>query len=394
MPPVYIISTVGQSVFVNAGNPIKAQASEFGRQTLPDHAAILRGMHGPPGDSLYQAMLAHLEGLQSAEALRAASAELNSLDRLLAEQLPNNNDVLCFLASDTPDGALAARVLADFCQDYFRRSTQAQLIPGLQVNDAARFRREGLPALIDALYDRLEQAPAETYRRVLNPTGGFKGVVPYLTVVGMLEAQVEVSYIYERSPELITLAGLPIALDYERLGAHYSTLAVLNEAGQLNETDLRSELAWPDRPLAEHPAWPLFEAEAIDGGWHYALGGLGLIAFRYLRQARKHQPVWLSMQAEEAYQRLSPSEQRVFGMIFNLLADPDWREQRRDSKHGIKGEAIIYKRRASKERLLYFWDEAQGCVLIAELLSHGDGSYESAPDPKRKDYDYAREWKL
>ncbi len=398
--PVCVISTVGQSVFFNASEHIKRRATEFSKETGSDPKDILTKQGDFPGKDLYEDTLAILQTCRSPEALRIASAELNSLDHILAGREPHKSDQLHFLASETPDGALAARVMADFCAVHFERrdeKTKAHLIEGLQVQDGERFRRYGLRNLIKTLYSILngskgvkgeEGAPAGTYTRILNPTGGFKGVVPYLTIIGMIEPEIEVSYIYERSPELITLAGLPVNLDYGKLEGAYKALAACQREKQLSYDELAALLDVPDQPIGSHPAWPLFDRVDVDGEPYYELNGLGEIVYQHLAEERKRAPVYLSKQAAQRYDSYDKTQQKKFAAMFDRMGDTEWRESVR---HATKGDAIVLKQGNTDARPLII-EMGDGSVLVAELTLHSDGSYDKIGNLRRKDYDKFRKW--
>ena len=198
---ICVISTVGTSVFGRFGDALRNEAAAFRRRTDVDLERIRRSTQFD-GQELYTRTLnlLHAEAQSDQPEVRIgdASAELNGLVHIL-DGKGNRSDQLHFLASDTPDGVLAARVVADFAREFFSIETsKVHVISGLQVDDGRRFQQDGVRNLIGVIYDILKGAPAGTYRRVLNPTGGFKGVVPYLTLIGMIESDTEISYIYAR----------------------------------------------------------------------------------------------------------------------------------------------------------------------------------------------------
>jgi len=109
---------------------------------------------------------------------------------------------------------------------------------------------DGIRVLIATIYRILKNAPAGTFTRVINPTGGFKGVVPYLTLIGMIEPDIEMSYIYERSAELITLGRIPLQFDFDVLESAYPALKKCDE-DFVAESELKELLALdPARPLS------------------------------------------------------------------------------------------------------------------------------------------------
>lgn len=146
-----------------------------------------------------------LEPLRLPDDLDETSAEIKSLIRMNVSR----DDKIVLIATDTLDGQLCAEIVRDFLVE--RDLCPAGLISieniaGLQATDGQKFRKEGLRNLFDFLL-RFEYKDA-----VFNPTGGFKSVVPYVTLAGMLFNK-PVCYIHEDSDDLITLAGLPLTLD-------------------------------------------------------------------------------------------------------------------------------------------------------------------------------------
>lgn len=137
--------------------------------------------------------------------LPRASAELNSLHKMGLQP----TDRVILIATETIDGRLCAelvrKVLIDkgWCHDV-----TVQVITGLQAQDGRRFQQVGLKELISFI------AKYEHENVVFNPTGGFKSVVPYITLAGMLFNK-PVKYIHEFSDDVITLANIPIRYDEE-----------------------------------------------------------------------------------------------------------------------------------------------------------------------------------
>jgi len=123
--PYCIIATVGQSVLTN-DSTIREALNQF-RKEEHDLKAIRDGKHDFPGKRLYDVVMASLQAKSGDEEwLRRASAELNHLVPVLAQQPPDRNDIIHLLASQTPDGVLAARVLKDFCEALLRLRSIAQ----------------------------------------------------------------------------------------------------------------------------------------------------------------------------------------------------------------------------------------------------------------------------
>ncbi|MFQ3659913.1 MAG: hypothetical protein SNJ54_13265 [Anaerolineae bacterium] len=387
--PICVISTVGASVFTQASEDIKSEWRKFDEQKEIDLQNIARGQHEFPGKEMYQRVRNHLEAIRNspnAEAgLMRASAELKSLIYILKDRQPNSNDILYFFATDTPAGTLAARIISDFAKDYFSIQTEVVRVEGLQVTDDSSFNTRGIRNLISRVFDRLDKAPAGTYRRVLNPTGGYKGVVPYLTLIGMVENDIETSYIYENSSALITLRRVPMVLDYGALGsAHDALLAAEREF--ITEETLAELLDAQPSDLPSHPALPLFDVDDDK----YSINGLGVIVLKKLGGKADYE-VYLSEQAKKVYDKLGASDKKTkYEVYLKGAAQQAWFETH---IHPFKNSAgaTALKMGHTDERVWAFREGDR--VLIAELTKHTpSGDYEIVPR-KREDYDFAHLWK-
>lgn len=389
--PYCIIATVGQTVILNSDPGARDFVREFGRQRDVDLRAIARDKLNFPGQQWYNIATASLRSKVNDLALfRRASAELNHLVPTLQNQPPNRNDRLYFLASETPDGVLAARILADFCGEYFKRETFIEVIEGLQVDNGDRFRRQGLNSLISTVFRILRDAPPETYKRIINPTGGFKGVVPYLTLIGMLQ-NVELSYIYESSSEMIRLAPVPLRLDFEQMEAAYEALVKCSDPNTpLTEAELRKALGSEDQPVANHPLWSLFDFIDIDesGETYYEPSGLGRIVIEHFRDKRKSK-LYLSRQAVDTLRDLDGTQREIWRKHLNHMRDPEWRSLQ---EHATLGDKVKIAKPAGDERIFYF-EEDDGSILVAEIARHSDGSYNRfSKGLHRKDYGRMMLW--
>lgn len=390
---VCVISTVGTSVFFRFGEAIRSDAATFGERTDVDMDTIRRGTHFE-GRELYNRTLNHLraeaQSDQATARIGEASAELNSLVHILGGA-GTRSDQLHFLASETPDGVLAARIIADFCHEFFQiESSTVHSIPGLQVSDGRRFQQDGVRNLIGVIYDILNRAPAGTYRRVLNPTGGFKGVVPYLTLIGMIESDAEISYIYERSPELIRLGRVPLDFNYKVVKEAYAALKAA-EAELVSESEFRQLLNLDEGvPLSGHPAWAFFDQLVQDGDTWFLLNGLGVIALRNVGEIDR-MPVYLSFEAAKRFDSApdGSEDRRAFVKILDNIHDAGMRE----SNHHIyanKANATVYKLNRQAQRA--FYDDNGKRILILEFAKHiNETEYDVVP-AALKNYSEYRRW--
>lgn len=391
--PICVISTTGTSVFSNAHADLQREWKIFRQRTDVDLSAISKRDRFE-GIELHQRTLEHLraeaKAANASDVIRKASAELNSLTRILGDQR-TRSDQLHFLATATPDGVLAGRVIADFSREYFQIDTvNIHLIEGLQVTDGNVFQRDGVRNLIATIYDILHFAPEGTFTRVINPTGGFKGVVPYLTLIGMIESGVQLSYIYEQSPVLITLGRVPLQFNFEVLQVAYPALKACSE-DFVDERQLKELLNLPsDKPLSDHPAWSLFDQTTQEGSVYFSVNGLGQIVLEHFK-ALDRIAIYLSRQAANRFDSLDATQQRRFQGYFERLRDAAWIDSHRHDEYANPGNAIPIKPGNVDERL-FIYQQDDGSILVAELAFHRpDGSYDREPK-RRNDYDSHRLW--
>jgi putative CRISPR-associated protein (TIGR02619 family) len=379
-----IISTVGTTVFGGFGSPLNNAVKQFEQSQPKDTQKIIDGKSFP-GQEIYQQALADLKA-KSGSFLRKACAEINAIEGFHNKYGVALGNQYHFLASHTATGMLAARVLRDFCLERYQASyADVRLVQGLQVQDAHKFRLEGLPFLIQVIYEVLTNAQEKRLTTVLNPTGGFKAAIPYITLVGMIR-RVEVGLIHETSEALITLAGLPIALDLEAI-AQISPVLEQCDAEQetgIHRTTLAQGLGLSRNEMVEsHPLWSLFGQYGSD---HYILSGLGSIALAELRVRAKHQRVWLSKQATERFDELDRNLQDQLSRIFEQMRDSDWIKI---NLHATGKDHLKILKPSGAERPLFYWAD-DGSVVIADIGLKNDGSYDRISDEldtlKRVDY--------
>lgn len=113
-------------------------------------------------------------------------------------------------------------------------------IPGLQVSDAERLRREGLPGFVKAVVSRIEEN-RYTYEMVLCPVGGYKGIVPFLTALGMA-FHLPVLYTFEFIDSLIRLPPLPFSLDRDLYARARGALVELGKKSEMREDEFLARI--------------------------------------------------------------------------------------------------------------------------------------------------------
>ena len=136
------------------------------------------------------------------------SAEIHSLARMGLEA----KDRVLLLSSDTPEGLACAKAVEGYLVRY-QEGLQVitETVAGLQVDDAEKFRRVGVVEFtkrcLREIGDYQSSFSGKDSNVVLNPTGGFKALVPYTVLIGMLK-NVPCRYIFEHIRQEVTLSAI------------------------------------------------------------------------------------------------------------------------------------------------------------------------------------------
>jgi|GEM_PF-1986335 len=171
--------------------------------------------------------------------LNNTSAEIKSLIKMDLDR----DDQIILVSSDTIDGRLCAECVRDFliendlcCKDLI----QIKEINGLQATDGARFQREGLKNLFDYLLT------LEHQDIIFNPTGGYKSIVPYVTLMGMLFNK-PVKYIHENSEDVLTLTGIPLIFNEDLIIRIENKLRKIEDETAISARDWQDGIDYHDR---------------------------------------------------------------------------------------------------------------------------------------------------
>jgi putative CRISPR-associated protein (TIGR02619 family) len=142
---------------------------------------------------------------------RDLSAEIHSLARMGV----NDKDTVVLFSSETADGQACAGAVKRYLEQARPGIVcRVEVVAGLQVTDAQAFRTQGVLNFTKAVLDTIDANGAG--QCVLNPTGGFKSLVPYTVLIGMLRG-VPAKYIFEQSSALIPLPMMPVEFARSRL---------------------------------------------------------------------------------------------------------------------------------------------------------------------------------
>jgi len=180
---------------------------------------------------------------------RDASAEISSL--LAIQEKLNDSLEVRLIATETILSRLAAEVIQDKLNGYKtedgktitvefepeKTGDKCDVIQGLDVENPKNFRENGLPKLIE----RLKALGISKDKIILNITGGYKGVIPFLTILGQIYENVEIMYLYEESKDIIEIPKLPVSFDIEFCDKYFLFLQSAYRDNP-NDTDINKEL--------------------------------------------------------------------------------------------------------------------------------------------------------
>jgi len=176
---------------------------------------------------------------------RDLSAEIHSLARMDV----NEKDSVVLFSSETPDGQACAGAV----KRYLERARpgivcRIEVIAGLQVIDAQAFRTAGVLNFTKAILREIDVNGAS--QCVLNPTGGFKSLVPYTVLIGMLKG-VPAKYIFEQSSAVIPLPAMPVEFARSRLEPIRPLLERIQNESAIPRADLDAALPFEERAALE-----------------------------------------------------------------------------------------------------------------------------------------------
>lgn len=261
--------------------------------------------------------------LTSASGRVGASAELNILHRLPV----NADDEVVLFTTDTADGRCCAEELKRVVEtDLGVEVAKVERVPGLQVRDAKTLRNTGLTNLSRLLISYLDD-PQRQYSGgcVLCPNGGFKGVVPFMTVLGMI-FRAPVVYVFEFSEAVISLPPLPIGFAADLFDRAFPAMhwAYQEEVFDVNEFYRRIPGFNPEEAR-------LFDSflEITPDSDGSRLGSLTPLASVLAERELGVAPLLLSETALRDLTSLSPAERREVEPYLSKLRSALWRSQHR-----------------------------------------------------------------
>lgn len=315
--------------------------------------------------------------LNLAELAREA-AELT----ILHQRKLSTDDRVILIATDTFLGNACSSVLKKLLLKRWglaEGSVQIRRIEGLQVTDGERFKSDGIGNFMEMVRKEVSEARRAGNEVFLCPNGGFKGIVPFMTFVGMLN-HCKVLYTFEQTATVLELPSLPFSLDVSLYQRAEAALQHLEAEVELPKEVFLNKIV--DYSPSEEGLFLGFVQQTDDGT---KVTPNSLLAS--LLEARIAENTWamLSNDAREDLEKVGP------GPLYDKFTDfilrsqnPDYRDH---NLHPLDMTTLYaMKRIQTSERLLGYPVDTK--FYVARVLQHDEyDRLTKGPNvPQKEDY--------
>jgi putative CRISPR-associated protein (TIGR02619 family) len=298
--------------------------------------------------------IASIEYEDNPTARRRLSAELNTLDRIDLE----SGDRVVLISTDSAPGRVCSEALAGIIEEVYPVEVEIVRIEGMQVYDAKRLRELGLKNLVREVLDRYlaNDDVRYSYEILINPTGGYKAVVPFLTILGMLYGRKAI-YLFEHAEELVELPPLPLTFDIHIFERVKDALRYIDEEVAVHPTEYFSRIVGYD-PL-ERDLFLSFTEPFEDGKIT-----LSPLAYVLLKIEESAEPCMVSDRVLETLGSLRGEKRKIVERMISSSANPLWRDQK-IHRWSNNGKILIIKPGNTAERLAGFMKNGRFYVALA-----------------------------
>ncbi|NWJ95625.1 MAG: hypothetical protein HXX20_07565 [Chloroflexi bacterium] len=193
-----------------------------------------------------EAIINRIDNSETDDARKNLSAELKSL--MLCHPKLEPDDEIFLLYADNLEGRLCAEGIKQALIEFVGYNQDdpniiLKRIADLQVKSFNDFTRKGIRNLYKEVIAIIKDQGGEyNPNLILNITGGYKAVVPYMTLLGFLYKK-KIIYVFEEDrSELITLPLLPLTYDEDLLFRARHFLKRLQGEDILSATEFPKEL--------------------------------------------------------------------------------------------------------------------------------------------------------
>ncbi len=293
--------------------------------------------------------------------LDKSSAEIKSLVKLGI----NQDDEVYLFTTETIDGKLCAEILNEFIKEKLGCEVKIEEIKGLQVGDFEIFKKEGIKNFIDRLTSIIDN-PNYRYgsEMILNITGGFKAVIPYTTILGMMKF-IKVVYIFEDTQGLLELPPLPITYNKDFLQQHKSIFDRLAERTIVPISEFKSWLKYDDEEFNKCSA--MIEEDGRD----VMFSTLGEYLYKQFLEDTSTK-IYLSKKAKNVFDSLTGEYLSRIEGLFEDLRNSQRRQQLIHKKfESFETDCLCLKKPHTAERIFFFEDDKH--IKIVEIfLDHNE----------------------
>jgi putative CRISPR-associated protein (TIGR02619 family) len=169
-----------------------------------------------------------IEKATRGKSIENLSAEIQTVIKI-RDMNPGKEFRVHLICTDTILSVICARLVKKVLEEAPQIETVFEensnhIVKGLIVDGehaVQSFSEIGFPNLIRIVRE-IELKSSPSNRPILNISGGYKALIPVMTIMGQLY-EMEIVYMYEKSTELITLGKFPIEFDWG-LVTEYSTV--------------------------------------------------------------------------------------------------------------------------------------------------------------------------
>lgn len=285
-----------------------------------------------------------------------ASAEITSIRKII-DDLKEDIEVH-LITTDTVSSVIAARIIAGFLlkiipgikvhyqQEIYEGGEKAgSIIADLQVTDRDKFARDGLRRLADKINQLVANHGRENL--VINITGGYKAVIPYLTIMAQIY-ELPIYYVFEDTDSLLKIPHIPIDIDWDIFNKYTDEFNILDKDNIVNSRQFDYQFKTDCASCLD-----------IDGN-EIALSPMGRILYKRFQSQR-----FVFYAPDEAWKQIGEQKD-----IYRILEDKFRFRDTRDKKTEIKGEHRVYDDGDNPNRIFYF--EEDGRIHIYATFQNHD----------------------
>lgn len=176
---------------------------------------------------------------------RDLSAEIHSLFRIGI----TNQDRIILLASSTDDGYCCALAVEKYLKHHWKDIyVKTEKVSGLQVLNAELFRTTGVIEFVRLILREVNSYDSSNI--ILNPTGGYKALVPYTVLLGMLKG-IRCDYIFEQSTTLLELPPLPVEFKRSQFDTYQDLFEKIERESAISQAEWEQRVPYTERTILE-----------------------------------------------------------------------------------------------------------------------------------------------